>query len=76
MLTFFKRTFEFGDFEQTQNTTVFLVTTKQTLVLLVEVNTWKRVQTFPKKCSPYEYNGNTKWVRTSSKVHIHRPYSA
>jgi hypothetical protein len=44
---FYSRSFALGDFEQTQNKSVFLAIAQQILPLLINVNTWNVIQIYP-----------------------------
>jgi hypothetical protein len=45
----------FGEFKQTQNATVFLAKSQQTVVLHVKANAWNGTQIFLKKCSTMQW---------------------
>jgi hypothetical protein len=41
----------FGDFEQTQSTTIFLAITKHNVVKRVKAHMWNGIKRFPNKCN-------------------------
>lgn len=44
---FYSRSFALGDFEQTQNKSVFFATNQQILPLSINVNIWNVIQIYP-----------------------------